>query len=76
MRGSFTVSVFQPWWTSTPEKGASPLGRVLVLPRAVPHVKRFYGPNFPHVKPPPTYRPVYANGSWRVLAAPGCGTAR
>ena len=25
MRGKFTASVFQPWWTSTPENGAGPL---------------------------------------------------
>ena len=24
-RGRFTASVFQPWWTSTPENGAGPL---------------------------------------------------
>ena len=35
-RGSFTASVFQPWWTSTPEKGAGPL----ILPMQPVFVRR------------------------------------
>jgi hypothetical protein len=66
----------KPGSVGTIEKGASPLGRVLVLPRRVPHVKNFYKQNFPKVTPPPGYRPLYVNGSWKVLAARGCGAAR
>jgi hypothetical protein len=69
------------WWldgkpgsVGTIEKGAAPLGRILVVPRKVPHVKRFYKENFPVVTPPATYRTVYSNGSWKVLAARGCGS--
>jgi hypothetical protein len=40
----------------------------------VPRVKAFYRQNFPKFTPPAAYRPIYANGSWQVLAAPGCGT--
>jgi hypothetical protein len=66
----------KPSSVGTVEKGARSLGRVLVLPRPVPHVKNYYKQNFPHVRFPASYQPIYANGSWRVLAAPGCGTAR
>jgi hypothetical protein len=66
----------KPGSVGTVEKRASPLGRLLVLPRAVPHVRTFYRQNFPMVRPPASYRPIYANDSWRVLAAPGCGPAR
>jgi hypothetical protein len=64
----------KPGSVGTVEKRASPLGRVLVLPRPVPRVKAFYRQNFPKFTPPAAYRPIYANGSWQVLAAPGCGT--
>jgi hypothetical protein len=65
----------KPGSVETVEKGADPLGRLLVVPRPVPHVKRFYRENFPRVKAPADYRPLYANGSWSVYAAPGCGGA-
>jgi hypothetical protein len=42
------------------------------VPRQVPHVRRFYKENFPKVTPPPSYRPLYSNGSWKVFATPGC----
>jgi hypothetical protein len=67
------------WWLDTPpfsvstvEAGASPLQRVLLAPRDVRALRRFYGGRFPRVTPPPDYRPVYRNSSWRVLAAPEC----
>jgi hypothetical protein len=62
----------RPGSVGTVEDGASPLGRVLVVPRQVPHVRRFYRKNFPHMTPPASFRAIYANGSWRVFAAPAC----
>jgi hypothetical protein len=62
-----------PGSVGTVEKGADPLGRLLVVPRRVPHVKRFYRENFPNVTPPASYRAIYSNDSWKVFAAPGCG---
>src|SRR5207237_1002635 len=53
-----------PGSVSTIEQDASPLGPMLVLPRNVPHVHRFYKKNFPHVTAPAGYRHIYANGSW------------
>jgi hypothetical protein len=61
-----------PGSVGTIEKGADPLGRLLVLPRRVPHVRRFYKENFPNVSPPASYRAIYGNGSWKVFAAKGC----
>jgi hypothetical protein len=61
-----------PGSVSTIEQGASPLGPILVLPRNVPHVRRFYKKNFPRVEPPAGYRHIYANGSWKVYAEPRC----
>jgi hypothetical protein len=69
------------WWLDTPpfsvgtiEAGASPLQRVLLAPRDARSTRRFYDEQYPRVTPPPDYRPVYRNRSWRVLAAPGCVT--
>jgi hypothetical protein len=65
-----------PFSVSTPEGGASPLQRVLLAPRDVRAMRRFYDENYPRLQPPPGWQPVYRNGSWRVLAAPECaGTA-
>ena len=68
------------WWLDTPpfsvgtvEAGASPLRRVLLLPRDRRSLRRFYDELYPDTEPPPSYRPVYRNRSWRVLAAPECG---
>jgi hypothetical protein len=71
---------FIRWWLAGPpgsvttvEDGASPLGRMLLIPRKVPTTHRIYGPKtFPHVKPPAGWRQVYRNRSWRVYASPGC----
>jgi hypothetical protein len=62
----------EPGSVQTIEFGAAPIGRILVVPRNVPHVKRFYKENFPRVTPPAGYRAIYANDSWKVFAAPGC----
>jgi hypothetical protein len=69
------------WWldgdpgsVGTVESGASPLGKLLLVPRADGPPKRFYKFNFPKdVKPPARYSKVYENRSWRVFGAPGCG---
>jgi hypothetical protein len=63
-----------PFGASTPEAGASPLQRVLLAPRDVRSARHFYADAYPRLEPPPDYRPVYRNRSWRVLAAPQCLT--
>ena len=50
----------------------APLRRVLVAPREVRAMRRFYSVAYPGTTPPPDYVPVYRNASWRVLAAPEC----
>jgi hypothetical protein len=67
------------WWldgdpgsVNTVENGASPLGRLLLLPRRTRLTQRFYQQNFPTYAPPATYRRIYQNSNWRVYAAPGC----
>jgi hypothetical protein len=62
----------KPKSVGTIEKRASPLGRMLVVPRDVPLARRFYKKNFPQVTPPSGYRAIYADRSWKVYAAPGC----
>jgi hypothetical protein len=63
----------KPKSVSTIEKGASPPGGILVVPRDVRHVRRFYQENFPRVAIG-GLRAIYSNGSWKVFAASGCGT--
>jgi hypothetical protein len=63
-----------PGTVGTVEAGASPLRRVLLLPRRNALMRRFYRQNYPRVARPPGYRPVYRNAAWRVLAAPECVT--
>jgi hypothetical protein len=67
------------WWldgdpgsVNTVEKGASPLGKLLLVPRPTVLTHRFYQENFPTFAPPPSYRRLYQNRNWRVYAAPGC----
>ena len=62
----------RPGSVGTIEKGAESLGPVLVVPRDVPHVRRFYKENFPRASPPASFRKIYSNGSWKVFAEPGC----
>ena len=62
----------EPGTVSTTTAGASPLQPVLLLPRDTRRMRRQYPSWFPDVAPPPEYRVVYRNGSWRVLAAPRC----
>jgi hypothetical protein len=64
----------EPGTVGTIAAGASPLRDVLLTPRRVPLMRRFYQENFPRIDVPPGYREIYRNGAWRVLAAPGCVT--
>ena len=61
-----------PGTVNTVEKNKSPMGKVLVLPRRSRTTTRFYQTNYPHVRAPANYVQIYANRSWRVLAAPDC----
>jgi hypothetical protein len=61
-----------PGSVTTVEKRSDPLGRILVVPRHSRVTNRFYGDEFPRVRPPAAYVQIYSNGSWRVFAAPGC----
>jgi hypothetical protein len=67
------------WWldgdphsVGTVENGTSPLGKLLLVPRRSPVATHFYGKNFPRYRPPASYRVLYQNRTWRVLAAPDC----
>jgi len=62
-----------PGTVSTVEGGASPMGRLLLMPVKGPTTRRIYPPAvFPRVTTPAGWRTVYANRSWRVSAAPDC----
>jgi hypothetical protein len=62
-----------PGTVSTVEGGASPMGKLLLMPVKGPSTSRIYPPTvFPKVETPAGWRTVYANRSWRVSAAPGC----
>jgi hypothetical protein len=67
------------WWldgdpgsVGTVENGASPLGKLLLVPRRTKLASRFYQENFPTYAPPPSYQKLYENRTWRIFAAPGC----
>ena len=63
-----------PGTVSTVEGGASPMGKLLLMPVKGASTARIYPPRiFPKVKTPAGFRTIYANRSWRVSAAPGCG---
>jgi hypothetical protein len=61
-----------PGSVGTVEDGASPLGKLLLVPRWSRTARRFYHANFPRYAPPPSYRRLYQNPTWRVYAAPSC----
>jgi hypothetical protein len=63
-----------PGTAGTTLQDASPLADVLLQPRRVPLMRRFYQENFPPIETPPGYREIYRNAAWRVLAAPDCVT--
>jgi hypothetical protein len=65
-----------PGTVGTVESGASPMGKVLVLPRWNRSTSRIYHARaFWRVAPPDGYRQILRNPSWRVFAAPGCVSA-
>jgi hypothetical protein len=61
-----------PHSVGTVENGASPLGKLLLVPRRSKLANRFYQGNFPTYAPPASYGKLYENATWRVFAAPGC----
>ena len=62
-----------PGTVSTVEGGASPMGKLLLMPVKGPTTSRIYPPKvFPKVETPEAFTTIYANRSWRVSAAPGC----
>ncbi len=63
-----------PGSVGTTLAGASPRAEVVLLPRRVPLMRRFYQENFPRQAAPPGWREIHRNGLWRVVAAPGCVT--
>jgi len=64
-----------PGTVSTVEAGASPMGRMLLMPVKGPSTRRIYPPGiYPEVATPSGWRTVYENRSWRVSAAPACAT--
>ena len=69
------------WWldgdpgtVTTIYRRKSPLGRLLLVPRDVANVRRFYRKNFPRrtARRPAGWTTLYRNRSWKVYAAPGC----
>ena len=61
-----------PGTVGTIEKHATPLSQLLLLPRHSRVANRLYRENFPRVQPPPGWRTIYTNRSWRVAASPRC----
>lgn len=61
-----------PKSVGTVENGASPLGKLLLVPRRTKLARRFYKVNFPTYAPPANYTKLYENRTWRVFTAPGC----
>jgi hypothetical protein len=65
-----------PFALSTTEAHASPRRRVVLVPRDVGAMRRFYNKAYRRswTRPPAGYDRIYRNRSWRVFAAPGCVT--
>jgi hypothetical protein len=62
-----------PGSVRTVENGASPMSKLLLMPRRNRSTGRIYRADaFPQVRPPAGYKQIYRNPSWRVFAAPGC----
>jgi hypothetical protein len=66
------------WWLDVPpdtvtttEQNAGEAD-VILSPRRTRVPRRFYGPAFPTEHPPPSWRTVAQNRSWRVSAPPSC----
>ena len=67
------------WWAEADPGTVAPVNapeargaKVILLPRRTPAMRRFYRDQFPRVRAPAGFVPVYRNASWRVLAAPDC----
>jgi hypothetical protein len=67
------------WWLESDPGSVAPVGspqargaRVILLPRRTRPMRRFYGSQFPRVRAPAGFAPVYENRAWRVLAARDC----
>ena len=69
------------WWldgdpgsVGTIRKRTSPLSELLLIPRDVRHVRRFYRSNYPRrtARRPPGWKTIYSNRTWKVYAAPSC----
>ncbi len=63
-----------PGSVGTIKNGASPMGRLFLVPRRSRLARRTFRENFPVFTVPAGYRRLYENESWRVWAAPGCLT--
>jgi hypothetical protein len=63
-----------PGSVGTIADGASPLGKLLLVPRRVKTTRRFYRETLPRVERPAGWRTLYSNRSWRVYAAEDCIT--
>jgi hypothetical protein len=62
-----------PGSVGTIRKRMSPLSDLLLIPRDVRSVRRFYKTNYPRrtARRPPGWRTLYTNHSWKVYASPG-----
>ena len=66
-----------PGSVGTVASGASPMGRMLVLPRRARSTRRIYDrETFPDVEKPANMVRIYRNRSWRVYAERGCAPPR
>jgi hypothetical protein len=66
-----------PGSVGTVANGASPMGRMLLLPRRGWSTRRIYNRRtFPRVEPPDDFVRIYRNRSWRVYAERGCAPPR
>jgi hypothetical protein len=65
----------RPGSVGTTESDASPLGRMLLVPRRTFRARRFYKDAFPPTRVPAGWSRVFQNRSWRVFTAPGCQTS-
>jgi hypothetical protein len=63
----------EPGSVGTVASNASPMGRMLILPRRGWSTRRIYTRRtFPTVQPPENFVRIYRNRSWRVYAVRGC----
>jgi hypothetical protein len=64
-----------PGSVGTVERGLTPLRKLLLVPRRSRIARGFYGPAFPHARPPAGWRVVASDRSYRLYASPRCVTA-